>query len=171
MRIAVSAAVFALALGAGARTHWTSVSRAAALAADERAFAAAALGRTGPDATGAELIDAAVSRGELGSEYGLLYGVYLACDPARLPAEYRGQPAGPVSHDVLREADVDWPSLSAPVRGALRQFFAAALAGDAAAGCAAEIRQLAGQPDIWWTAALRGEPRDGRDLAYSAGGQ
>jgi hypothetical protein len=171
MRIAVSAAVFVFALMIGAKTHWVAVSKAATATAEDRAFAAVVLGQTGPDATSAELIDAAVSRGEISPEYGLLYGVYLACAGDLLPAQYRGQYVAPATHDVLWEPDVDWASLSPDVRGALREFFTANAVGEANSPCAEEIRQRAGQADIWWAAALRSGSEGSDGLTYTASRQ
>ena len=57
---------------------------------EDRAFEAVVLGQTRPDATSGELIDAAVTRGEISSEQALLYGVYLACGDPRLPAAVPG---------------------------------------------------------------------------------
>lgn len=157
MRIAVSVVMFVVALVVGARTQWVTLSKADAPSAEDRAFAAVALGETQPDATSAELIDAAVVRGEISPERGLLYGVYLACDANRLPAELRGQDAGPAMRNILWEADVDWSSLSPDTRQALSEFFAGQ-AGDAGQPCSQEIRQLADQGDVWWSAALRSAP-------------
>lgn len=155
MRIAVSAVLFLVALVVGAKTQWVSLSSAAAPTAEDRAFAAVALGETGPDATSAELIDAAVIRGEISPEQGLLYGVYLACDASRLPQQLRGQDVGPAARNILWEADVDWATLSGDTRQALSELLAAQ-ARDAASLCGAEVRQLADAGDAWWRAALPG---------------
>jgi hypothetical protein len=157
MRIAVSAVVFLVALLVGAKTQWVSLSRADAPVADDRAFAAAALGETGPDATSAELIDAAVMRGEISPERGLLYGVYLACKADRLPPEFRGTGNDRVARNILWEADVDWTSLSPETQQAFREFLAGQM-DDSESACGADMRQIAGQRDAWWSAALLGGP-------------
>jgi hypothetical protein len=157
VRIAVSAVALLVALLAGARTHWVSVSVADAPAAEDRAFAAAVLGETGSDATSAELIDAAVSRGEISPERGLLYGVYLACDADRLPAEFRGADARPAARNILWEADVDWAALNPETQQAFGEFFAAHL-GDGSA-CGEEIQRLAEDGAVWWIAALPERPQ------------
>lgn len=157
MRIAVSAVMFLVALLVGAKTEWVTLSKADAPAAEDRAFAAVALGETGPDATSAELIDAAVIRGEISPEQSLLYGVYLVCDPDRLPSRFRGQDAQ-VARNILWEADVDWAALSPDIRQAFSEFFAAQ-AQDEGAACASEVRELADAGDVWWAAALSSPDR------------
>jgi hypothetical protein len=168
VRIAVSAVMFLVALLVGAKTEWGALSKADAPAAEDRAFAAVALGETGPDATSAELIDAAVFRGEISPEQSLLYGVYLACDPDRLPPQFRGQDPGVASRNILWEADVDWGGLSPDIRQAFGAFFAAQ-ADAANAACWPDIRQLADAGDVWWIAALRSGPSspDGATFAAS----
>ncbi len=167
MRIAVSAVLFLIALLVGAKTQWVAMSQAATTTAEDRAFAAVVLGETRPDASSAELIDAAVSRGEISPERGLLYGVYFACAPSRLPTQFRGQDAGPVARNILWEADVDWSSLSPDTRQALSDFFAAH-ARDAGSPCGEEIRQLADSGDVWWLAALRSGPAGPDDATLTA---
>lgn len=157
MRIAVSVVIFLVALVVGARTQWVTLSKADAPSTEDRAFAAAVLGETQADATSAELIDAAVIRGEISPERALLYGMYLACDAGRLPAELRGQDSGPTARNILWEADVDWSSLSPDTRHALSDFLAAQ-ASDAGQLCNQDIRRLADQGDVWWIAALRSDP-------------
>ena len=154
MRLAVSAVLVLIALLVGAKTQWVALSDAATVTAEDRAFAAVVLGETSPDATSAELIDAAVSRGEISPERGLLYGVYLACDGDRLPEQFRGQDAGPVERNILWEADVDWAALSHDTQQALAEMLSAQ-AGNESAVCSADIRQLADEGAAWWTAALR----------------
>jgi hypothetical protein len=157
-----------VALLIGARTEWVTLSKADAPAVEDRAFAAVALGETRPDATSAELIDAAVIRGEISPEQGLLYGVYLACDANRLPAQFRGMDTGTAPRNILWEADVDWESLSAGTRQAFGDFFAAQWQAEGTA-CANEIGQLADEGDAWWIAALRSIPSnpDGAGITAS----
>ena len=167
MRIAVSAVLFLVALLVGAKTQWVAMSHAATTTAEDRAFEAVVLGETRPDASSAELIDAAVSRGEISPERGLVYGVYLACDAGLLPAEFRGQDAAPAERNILWEADVDWTSLSPDTRQALSDLFTAQ-AGDTASPCGAEIRRLADGGNVWWSAALRSEPSGSDDVTVTA---
>lgn len=167
MRVAVSAVMFLVALLVGAKTEWVSLSHADAPAAEDRAFAAVALGEVRPDATGGELIDAAVIRGEISPETGLLYGVYLACDASRLPEQFRGQGNGPVSRNVLWEADVDWAGLMPATQQAFSEFFADQISGGKP--CAEDIRQLTeAEEDVWWTAALRSGPESPDGATYTA---
>ncbi|MCU0510153.1 MAG: hypothetical protein MUC34_17590 [Anaerolineae bacterium] len=167
MRIAVSAVVFLVALLAGAKTQWVALSVADAPAAEDRAFAAAVLGETGPNATSAELIDAAVSRGEISPERGLLYGVYLACDADRLPAQFRGADARGAARNVLWEADVDWASLTPETQQEFSEFFAAHFRDDGSV-CGEEIRRLADHGDVWWVAALPESPNRPDGATYTA---
>ena len=157
MKIAVGVGILLIALVICGQTVLGSAQVAAKTETDDRAFAAAVLGETGPDATSAELIDAAVSRGELSSEQGLLYGVYLACEPDRLPARFRGQDTESAAADVLWEAHVDWAALSPDTQSAFREFFAGQMAADVTAPCAEHIRQMAGEPETWWRAAIAGQ--------------
>jgi hypothetical protein len=157
MRLLISLGAFVLVFLVGVKTEWISVSRAALVTSEDRAYEAVVLGQTRPDATSGELIDAAVSRGEISNEQGLLYSVYLACGDRRLPAQYRGQDLTPPAANVLWEADVDWASLSPDVRQALHEFFAAGPAAQAGLVCADELARLNADPSVWWAPALQAQ--------------
>lgn len=165
MRVAVSIGVFLLVFLAGVRTEWVSVSNAALTTAEDRAYEAVILGETRPDATSAELIDAAVSRAEISAEQGLLYGLYLSCGSDRLPAQFRGRDTAPAGLNVLWEADVDWASLSPETKWALHQFFKDAAQGAASLECAKEIERLASDVNVWWNPALAAQPLPGQTAA------
>jgi hypothetical protein len=167
MRIAVSVVLFLVALLVGAKTQWQTMSHAATTTAEDRAFAAVVLGETRPDASSAELIDAAVGRGEISPEQGLLYGVYLACDVSRLPAQLRGQDTGPAERNILWEADVDWSTLSSDIQHALGDVFVTQVSV-AGSQCGEEIRQLADSGDVWWIAALRSGPANPDGATFTA---
>src|SRR5512135_712642 len=123
MRVLISLGALLLVFMVGVKTEWLSVSKAAQTTNEDRAYRAVVLGKTRPDATSGELIDAAVTRGEISSEQGLLYGIYLACGDPRLPAQFRGQDGTPPEKSILWEADVDWASLSPDIQQALHAFF------------------------------------------------
>jgi hypothetical protein len=155
MRVLISLCALILVFVVGAKTQWVSVSKAALVTNEDRAYEAVVLGQTRPDATSGELIDAAVTRREITSEQALLYGVYLACGDSRLPAQYRGQDLTPPAKNVLWEADVDWGSLSPDIRQALRSFFVEGLGARARLACADELARLKGDPTVWWAPALQ----------------
>jgi hypothetical protein len=162
MRVLISLGVFVLVFVVGVKTEWVSVSQAAPTTSDrvaqeDRAYEAVVLGQTRPDATSGELIDAAVTRGEISSEQGLLYGVYLACGDPRLPAQFRGQDTTPPEKNILWEADVDWTSLSPDIRQALHAFFTEGPAAQVGLTCADEIARLKRDPSVWWAQAVQGE--------------
>jgi hypothetical protein len=154
MRVLISLGAFVLVFLVGVKTEWLSVSKAALTTSEDRAYEAVVLGQTRPDATSGELIDAAVTRGEISSQQGLLYGVYLACGDPRLPEAFRGQDAGEPSTDILWEADVDWASLSPDIRHALHTLFAEDPAGQTGLTCAGDIARLRHDPSVWWAPAL-----------------
>ena len=158
MRVLISLGALLLVLLVGVKTEWLSVSEAALTADEDRAHAAVVLGQTGPDATSGELIDAAVTRGEISSEQGLLYGVYLACGDSRLPAAFRGQDVNPPATNILWEADVDPTSLSHEIQQALRDFFTQAPATQSRLACAADIARLKHDPTVWWAALQEPQP-------------
>jgi hypothetical protein len=167
VRIAISAVVILVVLLAGAKTGWVSLSVADAPGAEDRAFAAVVLGETGPNATSGELIDAAVTRGEISPERGLLYGVYLACDADRLPVHFRGNHPHEAARNILWEADVEWATLTPETKRDFSEFFAAQLR-DGKSACGEEVRRLADHGDVWWTAALGGSPNQPDGATYTA---
>lgn len=154
MRMLISLAVLILVFLVGVKTEWISVSNATLTTSEDRAFEAVVLGQTRPDATSGELIDAAVSRGEISSQQALLYGVYLACGDLRLPSKYHGHDRKPPEKNVLWEPDVDWASLSPDMQQALRAFFAAGPITQAGSTCDDELARLAGDEAVWWSPAL-----------------
>lgn len=163
MRVLISLIAFILVFLVGAKTEWLTVSRAAQTTNEdrvqnERAYEALVLGKTRPDATSGELIDAAVTRGEISSQQGLLYGVYLACGDPRLPERFRGQDLEVPARDILWEADVDWAALPPDIQQALHAFFTGAPAAEAASTCAEDIARLRHDPSVWWAAALQEQP-------------
>lgn len=158
MRILISLGVLILVFLIGVKTEWIAVSRAEPTTSEDRAYQAVVLGQAGPNATSGELIDAAVSRGEISIEQGLLYGVYLACGDARLPAHLSGQDATPPARNILWEAHVDWPALSPDIQQALSTLFNTAPATGGGLACAEELERLKGDSTVWWAPALEGQP-------------
>lgn len=156
MRILIPIFALILVFLIGVRAEWVSVSNAALPGSDDRAYEALVLGRTRPDATSEELIDAAATRGQISAEQALLYGVYLACGDARLPANFRGQDARPPAKNILWEADVEWTSLAPETQQALSDFFVAATAGQSASTCGDELARLKADATVWWAPALGG---------------
>lgn len=159
MRVLISLGAFILVFLVGVKTEWISVSQAALpsddIAQQDRAYEAVVLGQTRPDATSGELIDAAVTRGEISSEQALLYGVYLACGDPRLPVEFRGQDTTPPAKNILWEADADWASLSPNIRQALQAFFTAGPIAQAETSCVDEIARLKQDPTVWWARGVQ----------------
>lgn len=155
LRVAISIGVILLVFVAGVRTSWMTVSKAAPATNEDRAYEAAVLGETRADATSGELIDAAVTRGEISSDQGLLYGVYLACDDARLPVRYRGVERMTSAKNILWEADVDWASLSPDTQATLEALFTPEPAARSKLGCRDEIERLQSDPNVWWGRALQ----------------
>ncbi len=158
MRVLISIGAFVLVFLVGVKTEWLAVSSAAPITNEDRAYEAVVLGRTRPDATSGELIDASVSRGEISSEQALLYGVYLACGDPRLPAQFRGHDTAPPDQSILSQADVDWQSLSPDMRQALHAFFTAGPAGWVGLTCEAELARLQDDATVWWAAANNDGP-------------
>ncbi len=158
MRVLISLGAFFLVFLVGVKTEWVSVSKAALATNEDRAYEAVVLGQTRPDATSGELIDAAVSRGEISSEQALLYGVYLACGDPRLPARFHGQDVNPPAKNILWEADVDWASLSPDVQQALHAFFTEGPAAQPGMACKDELARLRSDSTVWWAAALQEQP-------------
>jgi hypothetical protein len=164
MRVLISLCAFVLIALVGVKTEWLSLSKAALAASedrlhaprayDDRAYEAVVLGQTQPNATSGELIDAAVVRGDIGSDRALLYGVYLACADPRLPEAFRGLDVTQPEKNILWEADVDWTQLSPDIQKALRAFFTEGPAGRHSSACAGDIARLKGDPSVWWAAAL-----------------
>lgn len=150
MRMLISLAVLVLVFLVGVKTEWIAVSNVTPATSQDRAYEAVVLGQTRPDATSGELIDAAVTRGEISSEQGLVYGLYLACGDPRLPAQFKGHDPTPPEKNILWEADVDWASLSPDTRQALHTFFAAR--GDL--DCRSELERLSEDATVWWFPAL-----------------
>lgn len=87
-------------------------------------FLPAVMGETGGGqaATSAELIAAAVARGEISAETGLLYRIYADFGDPRLPAIYRGDDPAQFETDVLRQAAAQWNTLAPDVRAAILPF-------------------------------------------------
>ncbi|MCC6626152.1 MAG: hypothetical protein IT340_01995 [Chloroflexi bacterium] len=77
---------------------------------------------TGPTQTSDELINAAVQRGEITEETGLIYRVYALFDDPRLPAQYRGRDADAPDSWVLSEVQDRLPSLSPATQALLAPF-------------------------------------------------
>lgn len=166
MRVLISVGAFILILLVGGKTEWISVSKAQTTSdpvvredqsPGERAYEAVILGQTRPDATSGELIDAAVARGEISSEQGLLYGVYLACGDPRLPAQFHGHETTAPAKNILWEADVDWAALSPDIRQALGAFFTEGPAAQPGRSCLGDIARLRNDPTVWWAAGLRAD--------------
>ena len=158
MRVLISLGAFVLVFLVGVKTEWLSVSKAALTTSEDRAYEAVVLGQTRPDATSGELIDAAVTRGEISSQQGLLYGVYLACGDPRLPQAFHGQDPNEPAKNILWEADVEWASLSPDIRQAFRTFFNEGSAAQNRLTCAGDITRLKHDRSVWWAAALQAQP-------------
>ncbi len=166
MRVLISISAFFLVFLVGVKTEWISVSKAALATNEDRAYEAAVLGQTRPDATSGELIDAAVARGEISSEQALLYGVYLACGDPRLPAQYHGHDVNPPAKNILWEADVDWASLSPDIQQALGAFFREGPATQPGLACRDELARLRSDPTVWWVAGLQAQPMHALTAKY-----
>ncbi len=71
------------------------------------------------DAGSAELIDAALAKGEINAEAALTYKVFALFRDARLPAKYQGAAGGESESAVLEEASAGFDTLSAAARQAI----------------------------------------------------
>lgn len=75
----------------------------------------------GPARTTDELIDAAVARGEISAEQGLIYKVYGTFKDPRLPNKYKGVP-DPLAPPPLDEVIAGWNDLSKSAKATLGPF-------------------------------------------------
>lgn len=69
-----------------------------------------------------DLIDAAIAKGEISAETGLVYKVFAAFGDPRLPAKYTGDDSKPHEAPWLRQAAAQWPQLSKVARDTLAPF-------------------------------------------------
>ncbi len=69
-----------------------------------------------------QLIDQALSRGEINAETALVYKVYATFADPRLPAKYRGNDSNQVHSDGVEEVAEKWNTLSAATRALLEPF-------------------------------------------------
>ncbi len=103
----------------------------------------------------AELIDAAVARGELSAETGLVYKVYATFADPRLPAQYRGNDSNVTEAPWLRHAAARWPAFSPQTRAILAPFIQPPLYTNSWAGQGASVTATPGEvpeplPDGNW---------------------